>query len=162
MYITVKELLRYTDQERERWDHWFQANGDELLAMPIAGERETSIGRLIMHIFGPELRYVERLRNEKLTDYRSLPASSVEAVFGFGLKARQTMRDYVAGLSLDDWSRIIEFDVPDQHLRATVRKVILHTLLHEVRHWAQIARLVRERGFVPPGGHDLLTSNALE
>jgi uncharacterized damage-inducible protein DinB len=162
MYLTVKELLQYTDEERARWDHWFQANGDELLGMPIAGERETTIGRLIMHIFGPELRYIERLRNEPLTDYRSLPASTVEAVFGFGLKARQTMRDYVAGLAADDWTRVVEFDVPNLRVRASVRKIILHCLTHEIRHWAQVARLIRERGFVPPGGHDLLTSGALE
>ena len=64
MYLTVKELLQFTDEERARWDRWFQSNGDELLGMPIAGDRENTIGRLIMHIFGPELRYVERLRNE--------------------------------------------------------------------------------------------------
>ena len=83
-------------------------------------------------------------------------------MFGFGLKARQTMRDYVAGLGADDWTRIVEFDVPNMRVRASVRKIILHCLTHEVRHWAQVARLIRERGFVPPGGHDLLTSNALE
>jgi hypothetical protein len=162
MYLTVKELLRYTDQERERWDRWFQVNGAHLLAVPIAGEREPTVGRLILHIFGPELRFVEKLRSDRLTDYRSLPASSVEAVFGFGLKARQTMRDHISDLGADDWSRMIEVEVGGHVVRASVRKVITNTLMHEIRHWAQIARIMRERGFEPPGGHDLLLSDALE
>lgn len=162
MYITVKELLRYTDEERDRWDRWFQSNGDAMLAMPLVGDREPTVGRLILHIFGPELRFVERLRNDRLTDYRALPASSVEAVFGFGLKARQTMRDFIAGLSADDWQRIVEFDVASQQIRASVRKVVLHALIHELRHWSQIARVMSERGFTPPSGGDLLLSDALE
>jgi uncharacterized damage-inducible protein DinB len=162
MNITLKELLEYTDEERERWGRWFEANGDELLLMPIAGDRHTTVGRLVMHIFGPEIRFVERLRGEKLTNYRSLPATSVEAVFGFGLQARQTLREYVEGLNADDWQRRVELDVIGGSMRATVRKIILHTLVHEIRHWAQVARIMRERGFVPPGGHDLLTSRALD
>jgi uncharacterized damage-inducible protein DinB len=33
--------------------------------------------------------------------------------------------------------------------------------LHEVRHWAQIAAVVRMAGFAPPGNHDLFYSKAL-
>jgi uncharacterized damage-inducible protein DinB len=162
MYLSVNEMLRYTDEERQRWEQWFLANGDELLAMPILGERESTIGRLIMHIFGPELRYVERLRNEAPTDYRGLPASSIETVFGFGLKTRQKMRDYIASLAAGDWETIVDLELPGGPTSASVRKIVLHTLIHEVRHWAQIARLLRERGLVPPGQHDLLNSQALK
>jgi uncharacterized damage-inducible protein DinB len=162
MFMSVKELLTYTNEERARWEKWFQANGDELLAMPIAGDRDPTIGRLIVHIFGPELRYVEHLHNEGLTDYRALPASSVETVFGFGLKTRSRLSDFIAGLTADEWARVVDVPLPSGKIRASVRKIVLHILLHELRHWAQIARIMRERGFEPPGQHDLLTSSALE
>ena len=35
------------------------------------------------------------------------------------------------------------------------RKLLLHMLLHEVRHFAQIAYAARIAGHVPPGEHDL-------
>lgn len=157
MYITVKELLIYTDEERARWERWFLANGNELLDMPVGGEGEPTIGKLIMHIFGPELRYVERLRNEPLTDYHALPATSVETIFGFGLKTRQTLRDYISELSADDWERVADWN----HTSASVRKIIFDALTHEIRHWSQISLIMRERGLTPPAGQDLLTSRAL-
>jgi uncharacterized damage-inducible protein DinB len=43
----------------------------------------------------------------------------------------------------------------------TPRKLLFHILLHELRHWAQIALAVRLAGFEPPGDHDLFFSKAL-
>jgi uncharacterized damage-inducible protein DinB len=162
MHLTVAELMAYTAEERARWEDWFRANGDEVFSMPIAGTMETSIGQLVMHVFGPELRYVQRLRNEDQTDYRALPHGSVEAVFGFGLQSRSAMRDFIDGLAAADWDRVMEYPVRNFWVRASIRKTICHVYIHEIRHWAQIARLVRERGFEPPGNHDLLMSSALE
>jgi hypothetical protein len=129
MHLSVEELLHYTDEERQRWEKWFRENGEDLLRMPVSGDRENTVGALIIHMFGPELRYVQRLRGEPLTEYRGRPCHHMDS----------------AG----------------HHRSASTRKVILHALMHEVRHWAQIARLMRERGFAPPGGHDLLMSSAL-
>ena len=41
--------------------------------IPLVGERDKTLGDLVLHIFGPELRYVERIRGEPLTEYRGLP-----------------------------------------------------------------------------------------
>lgn len=162
MELTIDELLRYTDEERAKWELWFEGINEDLLTMPVAGEKETTIGRLIVHIFGAEMRYVERLRDEPLTDYRDRPAATVAEVFGFGIVTRQAMRNLITPLKPTDWIRDVEFLVAGYHIRATVRKLLGHTLIHEIRHWAQISRLVRERGFVPPGEHDLLFSKALD
>ena len=43
----------------------------------------------------------------------------------------------------------------------TPRKLLFHILIHEIRHWAQIALAVRLAGFEPPGDHDLFFSTAL-
>lgn len=161
MNLSVEELLAYTGEERARWERWFYENGEELLKMPILGERENSIGALILHIFGPEFRYVQSLQGIPTDDYRGRPSHHVEQLFGFGIESRKLMRKFVAGLTDPQWRSVVEFDIGPRHYQATVRKVILHVLLHEIRHWAQIARLMRERGFIPPGDHDLLTSQAL-
>jgi uncharacterized damage-inducible protein DinB len=45
-------------------------------------------------------------------------------------------------------------------LKATPRKIVVHVLLHEIRHWAQIATLLRLTG-VTDGFHDILFSPAM-
>ncbi len=162
MHITIEELLRYTDEERARWENWFAENSEDLLSTPIAGDRQNTIGSLIVHIFGPELRAVQRLRGEVLTDYHGRPGTTLAEVFGFGIATRQALRGYIFQVSASDWNRVVDFSLGPNHARATVRKIVTASLIHEVRHWAQIASLVRERGFVPPEDHDLLTSAALE
>ena len=44
----------------------------------------------------------------------------------------------------------------------TPRKLLFHCLLHETRHWAQIALAVRRAGLEPPGNHDLFYSQGAE
>ena len=44
----------------------------------------------------------------------------------------------------------------------TPRKLLFHCLLHETRHWAQIALAIRRAGLEPPGNHDLFYSRALK
>jgi len=161
MHLSVEELLHYTDEERERWEKWFHENGEDLLRMPNGGERDTTIGALILHMFGPELRYVQRLRGEPLTEYRGRPCHHIDGVFGYGLETRKQMRSFVRKAQAEDWVQVHELNIAGQQYRASTRKIIMHALLHEIRHWAQVARVMRERGFLPPGDHDLLTSAAL-
>ena len=54
------------------------------------------------------------------------------------------------------------FDIRGVRMPLTTRKLLFHVLLHEIRHWAQIAAAVRLAGFEPPGDHDLLFSAALK
>jgi len=51
--------------------------------------------------------------------------------------------------------------VRDQPVAMSPRKLLCHILIHEIRHWAQIALAVRLAGFDPPGDHDLFYSRAL-
>jgi uncharacterized damage-inducible protein DinB len=45
-------------------------------------------------------------------------------------------------------------------LKATPKKIVTHVLLHEIRHWAQIATLLRLTG-VTDDFHDFLFSPAM-
>ena len=161
MQITVDELIRYTDEERARWEQWLGENGAELLSMPIVGEGQATIAALIMHIFGPEMRYIERISERPLTEYRGRPSGTIPEVFGFGLESRKTLRDFVSGLKSEDWDRTVELNFGGGPFHPTIRRIVLHILIHEIRHWAQIARIMRERGFAPPGQHDLIWSDAV-
>jgi uncharacterized damage-inducible protein DinB len=162
MQLTIDELIRYTSEERTKWERWFAVHGDAPLAFRLAGETHATVGALIRHIFRPEQRYAQRLRDKPLTEDQNVPTDTWVELFAFGRQSREELRRFVEAAKTEDWGRIHEFDVQQYHIRATTRKIILHVLIHEIRHWAQIARVVRENGMAPPGEHDLLLSSALE
>jgi uncharacterized damage-inducible protein DinB len=54
------------------------------------------------------------------------------------------------------------FEVRERQWPMTPRKLLFHILLHEIRHWAQVALAVRLAGLEPPGDHDLFFSSALK
>ncbi|MDP8982712.1 MAG: hypothetical protein M3O35_19210 [Acidobacteriota bacterium] len=123
MHLSVHELLHYPDEERGRWERWFRENGEDLLKMPLAGDRESTVGALVLHIFAPEVRYVQRLRNQELDEYRDEM---------FGLCLTQSAHP-------EDWDRSVEFAIAGRQYSASARKIVTHVLLHEVRHWTQVA-----------------------
>jgi len=167
MQLTIDELMHFTDEERAKWERWFSVHGNGPLTIRLAGGTHVTVGALMMHIFRPERRYVQRMRVELLTESRNVPPDRWEDIFTFGHETREGLRQFVDEARSEDWGRIHDFALrpnsrQQYQIRATTRKIIFHVLMHEIRHWAQIARVVREHGMAPPGDHDLLLSHALE
>ena len=160
MQLTVDELIGYTDEERAKWERWFAARGDEPLRLRPAGDLHADLGALLLHIFGPEHHYVQFLSGDyDFADLTRVPTGDASALFEFGRRGRAALRAWVASARAEDWERRVE---PREEFPVTARKIVAHVLLHEIRHWAQIAALVRQRGLAPPGDHDLLFSHALD
>jgi uncharacterized damage-inducible protein DinB len=82
-------------------------------------------------------------------------------LFDYGASVRRELEQYVADLGDDEVDTLRTFEVREKKWAMTPRKLLFHILLHETRHWAQIALAVRLAGFEPPGDHDLFFSNAL-
>jgi uncharacterized damage-inducible protein DinB len=59
-----------------------------------------------------------------------------------------------------DWDAMQEFKLMNSILQATPKKIIVHTLMHEIRHWAQIATMLRLNGYKAEF-HDFLFSPVL-
>jgi LPS sulfotransferase NodH len=57
MHLTIDELLAYTDEERAKWEAWFQAQGDEPLKLAVPMDVHPTVGALILHCFWAELFY---------------------------------------------------------------------------------------------------------
>jgi uncharacterized damage-inducible protein DinB len=159
MDIKIQELLAYTEWERDNWRSWFLERGKAPLEVTTYGERHKDIADLIQHIFAVELRYVQRLKGQPLTPYSQIPKASAEELFDFGSDSRVAFRELVNGTR--DWNRIFEFNILDFSFKATVRKYMTHILMHEIRHWAQIALLLRLAGYQELGSHDLLDSDSI-
>jgi uncharacterized damage-inducible protein DinB len=147
MQIDGKVLIAYTDWEREKWHDWLGQHREALNAsMGPHGDNQT-IGEVVKHIFSAEKRYVERLCGEPLTDTASIPNDNLEALFEFGQQSRQGLKDFIESFPAPSWDIPKDFQFVGWSLTATPRKIIIHVLTHEIRHWAQIATALRLNGF---------------
>lgn len=157
--MSLDDLLDYTDWEREKWYDWFRRHGDQVLkisAGPHGDGRFESAGGVVKHIFSAEKRYADRLSGRALTDTASVPNDDVNALFQFGRRSRGDLRELLETYS-DDWNALSEYKIVNSVLRATPKKIVVHVLIHEIRHWAQIATLFRLNGLAVEF-HDFLFS----
>ena len=156
------ELLRYTNEERQKWHDWLLAHA-EAMEIPVQpGGQFPTVGKLIDHIFLGEHRFVQRLTGARLVDSTGLTANNVPPLFAYGASVRRELDQFIATLDADAADEPRTFVIRDQTWQLTPRKMLFHVLLHETRHWAQIALAVRQAGLHPPGNHDLLFSRALK
>jgi uncharacterized damage-inducible protein DinB len=161
--LSYDELLRYTNEEREKWRRWFQAH-PAAIESPVqpADARLPTVGKLIDHVFLVERRHIQRLRGEPLTDSTGLSAQNAPPLFDYGASVRRELSSFVEALDGGEADEVRTFEVRDRSWAMTPRKLLFHVLIHEIRHWAQIALAIRLAGFDPPGDHDLFYSRALE
>jgi len=159
--MTFGELVRYTNGEREKWRRWFGEHPAALDA-PVQGEgRLPTVGKLIDHIFLVERRHLQRLTSQPLSESTGLTGNNASPLFDYGASVRRELEQHVEDLDDDAIDTMREFEVREKKWPMTPRKLLFHILLHETRHWAQIALAVRLAGFEPPGDHDLFFSTAL-
>jgi uncharacterized damage-inducible protein DinB len=161
--LTLRELLDYTRAETEHWHRWLAAQPPEVLDLPVGAGRTATSRGLIHHIIVVERRYTDRLRGEPVTNYDDVPAEPLDALFAAFSDARTRLDEWLASASDADLSRRMEFQtISAGTLSASARKIVVHLLLHGVRHWAQLATALRQQGYATDWPHDILMSDALD
>jgi uncharacterized damage-inducible protein DinB len=159
--LTFDELLRYTNAEREKWRAWLIVH-PEAMDVPVQpGGRYPTVGKLIDHIFLVERRHLQRLMDVPVANLTGLTGNNAPPLFDYGASVRRELEQYVADEDEEVADQIRHFEVREQQWPMSPRKLLFHILLHEIRHWAQIALAVRVNGLEPPGDHDLFYSKAL-
>ena len=163
MHLTFDEFRRYTQEEREKWRAWFVAHPDAMgIALQSEG-RYATVGALIDHIFLVERRHLQRLRSAPLDTKTGLSGLNASPLFDYGASVRRELEQFVGSLDEDVADEPRTFTVQSGgDFILTPRKLLFHCLLHETRHWAQIALAIRRAGLEPPGNHDLFYSKALK
>jgi uncharacterized damage-inducible protein DinB len=161
LIIAFDELLRYTSEERDKWRGWFARHPEAVEAAVQPGGRLPTVGKLVDHIFLVERRHLQRLTGDPLSMQTGLSGSNAPPLFDYGASVRRELEQFVRTLADDEADEVRTFEVRDRSWPMTPRKLLFHILLHETRHWAQIALAVRQAGFEPPGEHDLFFSGAL-
>jgi uncharacterized damage-inducible protein DinB len=158
--LSLGDLMEYTAWERASWHDWLRRQGAsalEISAGPHGDGRFSTVGDLVRHVFSAEKRYVERLQGQPLTEASSIPNNDIEALFQFGQQSRTELEALAANFPAQEWDSPRDFQILGYSVRATPRKIAVHILMHEIRHWAQIATMWRLQGLVAEF-HDFLAS----
>ena len=161
MELTLEEFIRYTNEEREKWRAWFLAHPEAMEIDITPDGRFRTAGALVDHIFLAERRALQRLMNMKPDDETGLSGHNAGPLFDYGASVRREFEQFAADLDPDVANEPRTFTVQGGTFALTPRKLLFHCVVHETRHWAQIALSVRRAGFEPPGNHDLFYSRAL-
>jgi uncharacterized damage-inducible protein DinB len=159
--LAFDELLRYTNEEREKWRDWMRSHPGAVDAPVQPGGPLPTVGKLVDHIFLVERRHLQRLTEQPLATSTGLTGNNAGPLFDYGASVRRELESYARGLDDDVADMVRTFEVRDRQWTMTPRKLLFTILVHEIRHWAQVALAVRLAGFDPPGDHDLFYSRAL-
>jgi uncharacterized damage-inducible protein DinB len=126
-----------------------------------------NIGALILHCFWAELFYAHWMQGDILTPERIKTISEslsedpkADQIFAFGHSERKRLQDATGSFASDDWERTHDLEMQGFKFEGSARKLIAHILVHEIRHWAQVAVTVRQNNLAPPGEHDLIFSKS--
>lgn len=159
--MTLDELLAWSEEERGKWEPWF-ATHPAALAITLKGDRFGTVAGLVGHIFEAEERQSHRFGSGPVPERKDPPGMSAPELFAIGRRSRAHFRAATATLTEADWAATVSFQTVAGTITLTKRKLALHLPLHEIRHWGQIARTVREHDLAPPGKHDLMFSAVIK
>jgi uncharacterized damage-inducible protein DinB len=157
--LTYKVLLEVTSKEHHRWRDWF-AEHPKAWAVPFATGRMATIGGVVLHIFAVELRYAQRLLDQEVTSWEGFRQTSIDEVFELGDNARGQLVHFLTTAPEKELDRVLTFQtLTAGTVSATKYKIASNVFLHDVRHWGQIATVLRQNGFADQWPHDMLLSD---
>jgi uncharacterized damage-inducible protein DinB len=156
--LTAQDLIAWNEKTAKGWRQLLTSH-PELLTQPCDVAGTKTIAELLQHIVAAQLRYAERLAGLPISDYANIPFDSVESIYATHDRATEILQQLLT--SDIDWSEPIDFVTRSMGtLHSDRRTILFHALLHGVRHYAQLASLVRQCGVKPDWPMDYLFMNA--
>jgi len=152
-------LLELTSTEQHRWHEWFLERPNAW-AVPFATGRMATVGGVVTHIFVVELRYAQRLLDQEVTPWEDFGQTSIEDVFELGDNARGQLVQFLTSAPESELDRVLTFQtLTAGTVSASKYKIASNVFLHGIRHWGQVATVLRQNGFTDQWPHDMLLSN---
>ncbi|HVP52473.1 MAG TPA: DinB family protein [Terriglobales bacterium] len=160
--ISFSELLRFDEQETDRWHQFLAKQRPGVLDLGIDLAGGGTVRDLLLHMFAVELKYAERVSGSALTQLSDLPTGTIDEIFSIATKAQGKMKTYLKTASEAELNGKITFPTLSAgEQTATRRKVLGHALIHSLRHWAQLTTEMRRRGYKTDWHHDFLFTDGL-
>jgi uncharacterized damage-inducible protein DinB len=156
--LTAEEALRWNDTVANQFRTLLSKHPGALsVACDIRGG--STVADFLQHIVAAELRYAERLNNDPVTDHTDIPKSSVEDLFDTHDFAIAKYRSLLENETYE-WNIDMEFATKEGIFVASRRVILFHALLHSLRHYAQLATLLRQAGIATGPSTDYLFMSA--
>jgi uncharacterized damage-inducible protein DinB len=158
--ISYEDVLRYDEEQLQKWHDLF-VKRPHLLKLE-ASPTETLEG-LLFHIFTAEYRSAQRLLGEPMTPDAAIKHANADELFAIADEAHRKIRHYLAGASTVSLEELRTY--PSTTLgefTVTPKKLLMHLLVHSIRHWGQVARILRENGQRADFSHDVLFSKVIQ
>ncbi len=156
--IRFSELLAYTEQENRRWKEWFREH-PEAIALPCDIAGSPTVHNLLLHIFTVDLYYAHRVSGIDLPDFKALPHANVDELFAIAELADGKFRKFMDVAYPKDWDEVLPLGFAER--TASKRKMMTQALLHGVHHRAQLATLLRQKGFKQDWKHDFVLTDVI-
>jgi uncharacterized damage-inducible protein DinB len=157
--LSAAEMLAWLETTAQNWKRLLEKHPESLhLSCDIAGT--ASVAELLQHIVAVQLRFAERLSALPETSYADIPFSTVDEIYETHDRAMKLLHEVLSD-NFCDWSEVLEFPTRSLGKFAADRRTLLfHALLHSIRHYAQLATLVRAHGIKPGWQMDYLMMGA--
>ncbi len=157
--ISFAELLDYHEEQTEQWRELFNKR-PHLLKLDAAPS--TTVADVLFHTFTSEYRAAQRLLGETMTQDTEFARRNVSDIFSIGEAAHLKMREYLMHVSAEEIAEVKSFPSPTLgEFEASPKKLLAHAIIHGIRHWAQVARALRENGQRADFSHDVLFSKRI-
>ena len=162
-HLEFSALDAYVEHETKRWREWFSAAPRAVLDLPLGPGTDGTVRTLVKHIFAVELRYAQRLAGEPVSGYEELADATVEELWRVHDRAAEVRRRYLAGATSEALDEVLVSDTRKLgRIESRAHTVLVHAWLHGIRHWAQIALVLRQHGHGGLWEHDWLVSPAVQ
>lgn len=155
--LSGEEMMAWNERTAQGWRKLVEAHPAILgLECDVYGVK--TVAELLRHIVAVEMRYGQRIMRAEETPYEAIPYGSAEEIFGAHDAAMALLR---LALGQCDWEEKLEFQTLTMgRMRASRKTIFFHALLHSIRHYAQLATLVRGKGFKPDWPMDYMLMGA--
>lgn len=156
--LSFDEWLDYIAGENRRWRAWFEEHPAALdVPVDVAGAGNTRL--LLLHIFSVDLFFARACLGLQQNDPEQLPCQTLTELFAIAEDAQQKYRQLLAQPSLDLQEKVA---MPSGRMQPSKRKMIGQAVVHNIRHFAQLATALRRAGYQQDWNHDLLMSAAID
>jgi uncharacterized damage-inducible protein DinB len=153
--LTADELIAWVEHTSTKWRALLTAH-PEALTLPCDIRESNTVRDVVHHIVAVELRYAERLSGLPESSYDQIPKGDAGVLYATHERAMAMVRDLLAQDTVD-WEGVLEFATRSAGtFRASRRTILVHLLMHAIRHYAQLATVVRQGGVKPDWGMDYL------
>ncbi len=152
----LRELAVYCAGEARRWYDWLGERDVAVLALPVGEAQIATVGTLLAHVAWVDRAYVDVLVGAPAEGYDWSPVESLAPIRAMHEATFAALFAWLECATDAELAGERTLRVRGMRLTAPASKMLAHTLVHGIRHYAQLATKLREQGHVQPWQHDLI------